>query len=34
MEWISVKDKLPEFDTEVFDGLITHWTPLPNAPQQ
>jgi hypothetical protein len=71
MKWISVKDKLPEFDTEVLiskyndyvtigelatygkwrvlnglgvvestlyydldDGLITHWMPLPNPPQQ
>lgn len=35
-EWISVKDRLPEFEQKVllFDHWHTHWMPLPEKQER
>ena len=36
--WISVKDRMPEpeqkYVARCFNGIITHWMPLPEAPKE
>lgn len=36
--WISVKDRMPEpeqkYVARCFNGVITHWMPLPEAPKE
>ena len=36
--WISVRDRMPEpeekYVARCFNGIITHWMPLPEAPKE